>query len=382
MLENNENKKLPFGELGIISLKSCKSLGKKVDNHLINLRKSMCNNNNNYFINEAKDSYSIKFDNPRFANGEAKITLKETVRGKDVYIIADVGNYGCTYEMFGIETHMGPDEHYQDIKRAISAIKGNARRVTVIMPMLYASRQHKRKGRESLDCAMALKELQSLGVENIITFDAHDPRVENAVPGSFENLYPTFEIIKSIYDTEKDLDIDESNMMVISPDTGAMDRAIFYANNMGLNVGLFYKRRDHTKVVNGKNPIIKHEYMGGEIAGKNVLIVDDMISSGESVMDLAKELKNRNANNIYVAVTFALFTEGIEKIKEFHEAGLIENLFATNLTYIPQDVLQAEWFTEVDMSEFLSVLINRLNYDEPISPLFDATTKIENLLED
>ena len=233
MLENNENKKLPFGELGIISLKSCKSLGKKVDNHLINLRKSMCNNNNYYFINEAKDSYSIKFDNPRFANGEAKITLKETVRGKDVYIIADVGNYGCTYEMFGIETHMGPDEHYQDIKRAISAIKGNARRVTVIMPMLYASRQHKRKGRESLDCAMALKELQSLGVENIITFDAHDPRVENAVPGSFENLYPTFEIIKSIYDTEKDLDIDESNMMVISPDTGAMDRAIFYANIWG-----------------------------------------------------------------------------------------------------------------------------------------------------
>lgn len=377
MLDNN-NKKLPFGELGIISLKSCKSLGKKIDSYLINLRKSMCTNNKNYYINEAKDSYSIKFNNPRFANGEAKITLKETVRGKDVYIIADVGNYGCTYEMFGIKTHMGPDEHFQDIKRAISAIKGNARRVTVIMPMLYASRQHKRKGRESLDCAMALKELESLGVENIVTFDAHDPRVENAIPASFENLYPTFEIIKSIYETEKEFN--KSDMMVISPDTGAMDRAIFYANNMGLNVGLFYKRRDHTKIVNGKNPIIKHEYMGGKISEKNILIVDDMISSGESVMELAKELKRREANNIYVAVTFALFTEGIDKIKEFYKDGLIKKLFATNLTYIPTDILEAEWFTEVDMSEFLAVLINRLNYDESISPLFDATTKIENLL--
>ncbi|MFW5998951.1 MAG: ribose-phosphate pyrophosphokinase [Halanaerobiales bacterium] len=381
-MSSENNKKLPFGELGIISLKSCRKLGKKIDSHLRDIRKSMSSNNNKYLIKETKNTYSIKFSNPRFSNGEAKITLHETARGKDVYIIVDIGNYGCTYEMFGIETHMGPDEHYQDIKRAISAIKGNARRVSVIMPMLYASRQHKRKGRESLDCSLALQELEALGVDHIITFDAHDPRVENAVPSSFENLYPTHEMIETIYETEQDLVIDKSSMMVISPDTGAMDRAIYYANNMGLNVGLFYKRRDHTKIINGKNPIIKHEYMGEDIDGKDVLIVDDMIASGESIMDLAKELKRRKAGDIYVAVTFALFTEGIDKIKEFHKEGLIKNLYSTNLTYIPPDVKEAEWFTEVDMSKFLAVLIHRLNYDEPISPLFNAEQKIEDFLEE
>ncbi|MFW5998883.1 MAG: ribose-phosphate pyrophosphokinase [Bacillota bacterium] len=379
--QNENNKKLPFGELGIIPLRSCRNLGKKIDNHLKDIRESMIVNNDKYFIKETKNTYSVDFSNPRFSNGEAKITLHETVRGKDVYILADVGNYGCTYEMFGIETNMGPDEHYQDIKRAISAIKGNARRVSVIMPMLYASRQHKRKGRESLDCSLALHELEALGVENIITFDAHDPRVENAVPSSFENLYPTHEMIETIYETEKNLDINKTNMLVISPDTGAMDRAIYYANNMELNVGLVYKSRDHTRVINGKNPIVKHEYMGEDISGKDVLIVDDMIASGESILSLAKELKKRGAHDIYVAVTFALFTEGIQKIKEFHQEGLIKNLFATNLTHIPPDVKEVEWFTEVDMSKFLAVLINRLNYDEPISPLFNTTSKVEELIE-
>ena len=382
MLDEN-NVKIPFSDLGIIALNSCKELGSKIDAQLTCRRKQMfTDSDEHYYIDEAKDSYLIDITNPRFSNGEAKLTIQETVRGKDIYILADIGNYGCTYEMFGLETAMGPDEHFQDIKRAISAIEGNARRVSVIMPLLYASRQHKRKGRESLDCAMALQELERLGVENIITFDAHDPRVENAVPLRFENLYPTFSIIRTFLKTEENLTIDKSNMLVISPDTGAMDRAIYYASNLELNIGLFYKRRDHTTIVNGKNPIIQHEYMGGEIKGKNVLIVDDMISSGESIFELAEELKKRQANNIYVAVTFALFTEGIEKIKKFHEQGLIKNIFATNLTYIPQEILEANWFTEVDMSQFLAVLINRLNYDESISPLLDATGKIEKLIED
>ena len=372
-------KRISYGDLGVISLKSCETLGEKVDNHLINIRETISKGNNKYFISEIKDSYLLKSKNPRFANGEAKFTLKETVRGKDVYIIADIGNYSCTYKLFGIETNMGPDEHFQDIKRAISSIKGNARRVSIIMPMLYASRQHKRKGRESLDCSLALRELEEQGVENIRTFDAHDPRVENAVPSSFENLYPTYEIIETILDEQQDLKIDKEKMVVISPDTGAMDRAIYYASTLELNVGLFYKRRDLTKIINGKNPIVKHEYMGMNIEGKDVLIVDDMISSGESILELAEELKKRGANDIYVAVTFALFTEGVEKIRKFHDQGLIKNIFATNLTYVPPDVLEAEWFTMVDMSKFIAILINRLNYDEPLSPLFNATEKVEKL---
>lgn len=373
--------KLPYGEVGLICLRSCKHLGEKVDQNLSNIREEMASSEAENYFNCSKSSYLIDMSNPRFANGESKITLKETVRGKDVYIIADVGNYTCTYELYGIKTNMGPDEHYQDIKRAISAVKGNARRITVIMPLLYSSRQHKRKGRESLDCALALQELARLGIDKIITFDAHDPRVENAIPDSFENLYSTYEIIKTMLECGEDMDIHRSNMMVISPDTGGMDRAIYYANAMGLNVGLFYKRRDRTTVVNGRNPIIKHEYMGGEIAGKDVLIVDDIISSGESVLELIEEVKRRDCNNVYVAVTFALFTEGISKIKEFHDKGLIKKLFATNLTYIPEPLVEADWFVEVDMSHFMAVLINRLNYDIQLSPLFDVTDKLRKLIE-
>jgi len=374
-------REIPFGDLGIIALKSSDKLGENLDQCLVTKRKKMSARKDNG-IRKAQDSYLIEFKNPRFANGEAKLTLQETVRGKDVYIIADIGNHGCSYEMFGQETPMGPDEHYQDIKRAISAIKGNARRISVIMPMLYASRQHKRKGRESLDCAMALKELNTLGVENIITFDAHDSRVENAVPFSFENLYPTYEIIEKLLEVESGLEPDEDNMLVISPDTGAMDRALYYAEALKLDVGLFYKRRDQTTIIDGRNPIVKHEYMGGELAGKDVLIVDDMISSGESIMELAEELKKREVRNIYVAVTFALFTEGIKKVGDFHERGLIDNILATNLTYIPPEVEEKDWFTPVDMSDFMATLINRLNFDRPISPMFDATEKIGQLMEE
>lgn len=376
--------KIPYGELGIIVLDSSKELGSKIDKNLVQLRKdnfSQCGDE--YYWDNLKDSYLTQVKDIRFSNGEGKVKLEETVRGKDIYILADVGNYNCSYEMFGKTSYMGPDEHFQDIKRTISAISGRARRISVIMPLLYASRQHKRKGRESLDCAIALQELERLGVHNIITFDAHDPRVENAIPlTNFQNMHTTYEIIKALLNTEKNLRIDKSNMMIISPDTGAMDKAIYYANVLGVDVGLFYKRRDYTKIVNGKNPIIQHEYMGGDVSGKDVLVVDDMVSSGESILDIANELKKRNAKNIYVAATFSLFTDGVDKFISYYEQGLITRFYSTNLTYIPEDIKKSEWFVEVDLSEFMSQLIDKLNYDESVSPLFDDTDRIKEWLDE
>lgn len=283
--------------------------------------------------------------------------------------------------MFGVTTHMGPDEHFQDIKRTISAIGGKERRITVIMPFLYAGRQHKRRSRESLDCAIALQELERLNVDNIITFDAHDPRVQNAVPLiDFQTIHPTYDIIKAIYNNENHLISNRENTIIISPDTGAMDRAIYYASVLGIDVGVFYKRRDYTKVVNGKNPIVQHEYMGSDVEGKNVIIVDDMAASGESIIDIAKELKRRKAANIYAAVTFGLFTEGVEEFNKCYEQGLIKRFFSTNLTYIPDMVRNAEWFVEVDLSKLIATLIDRLNHDESISSLLTATAKIKELL--
>ncbi len=374
---------MPFGEAAIIALDSSKKIGLKVDKHLTEIRKKKSKEKENgHWLDWKKETYLTDIVSTRFSNGEGKISLQETVRGKDIYILSDIGNYGCTYNMFGMDINMSPDEHFQDIKRAISAISGNARRINVIMPLLYASRQHKRKSRESLDCATALQEIAAMGVKNIITFDAHDPRVENAIPlTGFENLHTTFEMIKALLETEKDLRGDRDSMMVISPDTGAMDRAIYYASVMGLDVGLFYKRRDPNKVVNGKNPIIQHEYMGGDVSGKDVIIVDDMIASGDSILDLAYELKDRNARNIYAAVTFALFTEGAEKMRECWEKGLITRCFSTNLTYIPKKIRDSEWFAEVDMSEYLATLIDKLNYDESISFLFDATERLESFVK-
>ncbi|RCW85945.1 ribose-phosphate pyrophosphokinase [Halanaerobium sp. DL-01] len=284
--------------------------------------------------------------------------------------------------MFGTENRMSPDDHFQDIKRMISAIAGKARRISVIMPMLYEGRQDKRNSRESLDCAMALQELENLGVENIFTFDAHETRVQNAIPLiGFESLHSTYQIIKSMVETQNELQVDKSKLLVISPDTGAMDRAIYYASVLGLDVGLFYKRRDYKKIVNGKNPIIQHEYMGSKVAGKDVLIVDDMIASGESVFDIARELKQKDAENIYVAVSFALFTEGIDKMDEYYKKGIIKKLFSTNLTYIPEKFKQADWFQEVDMSQLIATLIDKVNYDDSISPLLDATDKIKKFLQ-
>ncbi|WP_160675516.1 ribose-phosphate pyrophosphokinase [Clostridium sp. C8-1-8] len=357
------------GDLGLIVLESCKALGQKIDEEIKSRRGT-------------KESFLIPTEEIRFSNGEGKVKLSETVRGKDIYILCDVGNHSCTYNMFGLQTFKGPDEHFQDIKRTVSAIRGKARRITVIMPLLYASRQHRRKGRESLDCALALQELERLGVQEILTFDAHDPNVQNAIPLlSFENLYPTYDILKTFITEEKSAEIDKDKMLVISPDTGAMDRAIYYSSVLGLDVGLFYKRRDHSTVINGKNPIVKHEYMGRDVEGQDVLIVDDMIASGESVLDIARELKARKARNVYIAATFAFFTEGVDKFKKLYEDGLITRVYSTNLTYISPEVQQAEWFKKVDMSEFIARIINRLNHDQSIASYMDATYVIHQLLK-
>lgn len=373
-MNDNSINIMPYGQLGIIALESCKELGHKVDKYLQEKRKGTSEDDHKSFL--------ITTDEIRFSNGEGKVRLEETVRGKDIYILCDVGNYSCTYEMFGITHHMGPDEHFQDIKRTISAIGGKARRVTVIMPMLYESRQHKRKGRESLDCALALQELERLGVRDIYTFDVHDPNVHNAIPLlTFENLYPTYDIVKAFIKQE-DLEIDKSKMITISPDTGAMDRAIYYSSVMGLDIGLFYKRRDYTTVIKGKNPIVQHEYIGKDVAGMDVLIVDDMIASGESIFDIVKELKKRKAKRVFVATTFALFTEGINKFDDFYKQGLIDRVYSTNLTYVPAQVKGAEWFREVDMSDFMATVIDYINSDRSISPLIDATQNIKQLVSD
>lgn len=368
-----ENRTL--GGLGIIALKSAREIGKKVDDELMRRREFRENIYN-------PDSYLMQLDDIRFSNGEGKLKITETARGRDLYIICDIGNYSCKYNMYGLENSMGPDEHFQDIKRALSAIGGRARRVTVIMPLLYASRQHRRKGRESLDCALALQELERMGVSDIVTFDVHDPNIQNAIPlTSFENIYPTFPIVKAMFENDLNTLDEIANTIVISPDTGAMDRAIYYAGVMNIDVGLFYKRRDFTQVVNGKNPIVSHEYMGKDIEGKNILIVDDMIASGESVLDIAKELKSRGADKIFCACSFALFTEGVVKFDKYFSEGLINRVYATNLTYVPDEVKGKEWFIDVDMSQYLAELIDYLNYDKSIAPLVDATGNIKKLMK-
>lgn len=357
------------GDLGLIILESCKDIGEKINKHIKIKRNT-------------EESFIIPSNEIRFSNGEGKVKLSESVRGKDIYILCDVGNYSCTYNMFGIENHKGPDEHFQDIKRTVSAIRGKAKRITVIMPLLYESRQHRRKGRESLDCALALQELERLGVQEILTFDAHDPNVQNAIPLlSFENFYPTYDILKTIITEEKDIEIDKNNMLVISPDTGAMDRAIYYSNVLGVDVGLFYKRRDHSTVVNGKNPIVKHEYMGRNVENQDVLIVDDMIASGESVLDIARELKSRKARNVYVATTFAFFTEGLEKFQKYYDDKIITRVYSTDLTYISPELESAEWFKKVDMSELISIIINKLNQEHSIAKFMDATYIIQELIK-
>lgn len=369
-------------QIGLIVMESCKRLGQKVDRHLQELRYPELHESPDS-VKTAGKSFILPIEEIRFSTGDGKVVLDESSRGRDIYILCDVGNYSCTYDMFGITTHKGPDEHFQDIKRVLSAIGGRAKKITVIMPLLYSGRQHRRKLRESLDCAIALQELERLGVHEILTFDAHDPNVQNAIPLlTFVNLYPTYEIVKTLIKEEQELFLDKSKLLVISPDTGGMDRAIYYSSVLGVDVGLFYKRRDYSKVVNGKNPIVQHEYMGRCVEDQNVLITDDMIASGQSIFDIALELKKRKAQKIYVSTTFSFFTEGVKKFEEFHKNGLIEKVYSTNLSYIPEEAKKSEWFKEVDMSGFISNIIGDMNLNKSIRPYIDATEAINRLLID
>lgn len=350
-----------MSNLGLIVMDNFKEFGDKVNKHLQE-------------INNLPNNFLIKTDVVRFNNGEGKVVIKETIREKDVFILSDIGNYTCTYNMFGFDNHMSPDDHFQDIKRVISAISGNTEKISLINPLLYAARQHKRKGRESLDCAIALQELERLGIKTLVTFDVHDPNVQNAIPClSFENFYPTHIMIEEFIKRES---IDFNNLLIISPDTGAVDRARYYADTLKTDVGMFYKRRDLSVVVDGKNPIVAHEYMGRDVKDKDIIIVDDMIASGGSVLEVAEELKKRGAKDIYVFATFAFFTKGLEEFNRANQKGEIKKIYATNLTYIAEAVRNANWFEEVDCSYFVAQIISTLHHKQSLSPLLDRKYKI------
>ncbi|MCR4842662.1 MAG: ribose-phosphate pyrophosphokinase [Eubacterium sp.] len=374
----------PEGKLGLIPLKSCTELGKKVDWYLSKWRHETAEDHSRRQLpGYVQDSYILDVENPRFGSGEAKGQINVTVRGYDLYIILDVTNYSLTYSISGQTNHMSPDDHYQDLKRIIAAAGGKARRITVIMPFLYESRQHKRSARESLDCALALQELEAMGVSNILTFDAHDPRVQNAIPTcGFESFRPHYQFVKNILKNCDDIHIDPAHLMIISPDEGATDRAVFLANVLGVNMGMFYKRRDYTKIVNGKNPIVAHEFLGADVAGKDVWIIDDMISSGDSMLDVANQLKNLHANRIFVISTFGLFTNGLEKFDKAYEDGLIYRVVTTNLTYQKPELLEREYFINCDMSKFIAYIVDTLNHDESMSQLMDPHIKIQKAVAD
>lgn len=375
---------IPVGPLGLIPLKSCTGLGKKVDDYLVEWRRERESEHKSTiaFSGYQRDSYILEANTPRFGSGEGKGTIEESVRGDDLYIMVDVCNYSLTYSLFGMTNHMSPDDHFQDLKRIIAAAAGKARRINVIMPFLYESRQHKRSGRESLDCAMALQELVNMGVENIITFDAHDPRVQNSIPlKGFETVQPIYQFLKHLLKNEPDLQIDSDHMMVISPDEGGTSRAIYFANMLGLDMGMFYKRRDYTKIVNGRNPIVAHEFLGSSVEGKDVLIIDDMISSGESMLDTCKELKERKAAKAIVCCTFGLFTNGLEKFDEYYEKGYLDYVITTNLNYRPKELFDRKWYLEADMSKYTAAIINSLNHDRSISASLSPTDKIQKLVQ-
>ena len=383
LYEEKQIETIPVGPLGLIPLKSCEDLGKKVDAWLVEWRKERESEHKTTiaFAGYQKDSYIIGAKTPRFGSGEAKGELTESVRGDDLYIMVDVCNYNMTYTMNGLKNHMSPDDHYQDLKRVIAAVGGKGRRINVIMPFLYESRQHKRTGRESLDCAMALRELVDMGVENIITFDAHDPRVQNAIPlKGFETVQPIYQFIKYLLKNEKELEIDSDHMMVISPDEGGMGRAVFFANVLGLDLGMFYKRRDYTKIINGRNPIVAHEFLGASVEGKDVIIVDDMIASGESMLDTAKELKRMKARKVFICTTFGLFTGRLKKFDEYYENGIIDRVLTTNLVYQTPELLSKPYYINVDMSKYIALIIDNLNHDASLSDLLNPTGRINRLL--
>ena len=376
---------IPYGTLGIIPLKSCSAMGEKVDEYLVNWREQREHENqsNLAFSGYKRDSYVVSASTPRFGSGEGKGVLNDSVRGYDLYIMVDVCNYSIEYSLCGNTNHMSPDDHYADLKRVIAAAGGKARRINVIMPFLYESRQHKRSGRESLDCSLMLQELTAMGVENIITFDAHDPRVHNSIPlKGFESVSCTYQFIKYLLLGVDDLHIDSEHMMVISPDEGGMGRAVYFANVLGLDMGMFYKRRDYTKIVNGPNPIVAHEFLGTNVEGKDVIIIDDMISSGESMIDVASELKKRGASRVFCATTFGLFTNGFDKFDEAYEKGIIDKILTTNLVYQPAELLSKPWYINVDMSKYMALLIDTLNHDSSISDLLNPVDRIQKRVKE
>ena len=374
---------LPVGTLKIAALEGCRDLGMAVDRHLVESRK----NSKNVYLEAAylpgyiADSYLLDCHCPRFGTGEGKGQINDSVRGADLYILVDVCNYSLTYRVCGYENHMSPDNHYQDLKRIISAATGKAKRINVVMPFLYEGRQHKRSKRESLDCSLALQELIDMGVQNIITFDAHDPRVQNAIPLSgFDSFMPTYQFLKALFDTVEDFSVDNNHLMIISPDEGAMSRAIYFSNILGVDMGMFYKRRDYSTIVNGKNPIVAHEFLGDSVKGKDVIIVDDMISSGDSMLDVAKQVKERGAKRVFVCTTFGLFTDGFEKFDDFYEKGYITKVVTTNLNYRDPALLTKPYYAEADMTRFLATIIESLNHDQTLSKIETPTEKINELL--
>jgi ribose-phosphate pyrophosphokinase len=375
---------IPVGTLGIIALESSKTLGQKVNDYLVTWRNSRESEHKGTiaFAGYQRDSYLLDACCPRFGTGEAKGQIKESVRGSDLYLLVDVTNHSLTYTVCGKTNYMSPDDHYQDLKRIIAAVGGKARRITVIMPFLYEGRQHRRTSRESLDCALALQELIHMGVDSILTFDAHDPRVQNAIPlNSLETVATTYQFIKAMIKYVPDIRIDADHMMIISPDEGGMSRAVYYANLLGLDMGMFYKRRDYTRIVDGRNPIIAHEFLGSDLEGKDILIVDDMISSGESMLDVANELKRRKAGRIFVAATFGLFTNGFDKFDEAYNSGLIYRVLSTNLIYQSPELLQKPYYINVDMSKYIALLIDTMNHDNSISALLNPVERIQRIMK-
>lgn len=381
--EERNLESIPVGSLGIIALESCEALGARINNYLVDWRRERDHGykGNAAFEGYQRDNYIIETKIPRFGTGEAKGMIKESVRGDDLYILVDVCNYSLTYSLCGHTNHMSPDDHFQDLKRIIAAVAGKSRRISVIMPFLYESRQHKRNGRESLDCALALQELVRMGVDNIITFDAHDPRVQNAIPlKGFETVQPVYQFIKGLFRAVPDLKIDKDTMMVITPDEGGMSRAIYMANVLGLDVGMFYKRRDYTQIVNGTNPIVEHQFLGSNVEGKDMVITDDMISSGDSILDVAAELKRRKASRIFLCSTFGLFTNGLEKFDKAYEDGIFDYLLTTNLIYQEPALLKKKYYINCDLSKYMAYIIDTLNHDASISSLLNPMARIQNFL--
>ena len=378
---------LPVAPLKLAALESCMDLATQVNDHIVSFRRNDIEellrrkedlNYRGYDV----DSYLLDLKCPRFGSGEAKAVINESVRGADIFAMVDVTNYSLTYNVSGFTNHMSPDDHFQDLKRVIAACNGKARRINVIMPFLYEGRQHRRSGRESLDCAYALEELRDMGIDNFITFDAHDPRVQNSTPlNGFDNFTTPYQFIKSLLNSEDDMIVDKDHLLVISPDEGALDRAIYFASVLGVDTGMFYKRRDYSTIVNGKNPIVAHEFLGDNIEGKDIIIIDDMISSGGSMLDTAKQLKAMKARRVYICCTFGLFTDGLKNFDAAYEHGDFDKVITTNLTYLPPEIYTRPYFVEADMSKFIASLIDFMNHDASLSNVMATTEKIHGIVE-